>query len=235
MKNTQLHHRPEAAGPHHGIGRGVSLTIALLAVLLGAGCQTVHEVTVDAISSSHKQTGQSYRLEVIDPSGGVETEVQAEAIAMARDALGARGLYEAPAGAKPDVIINYEYGVGQGHIQIVTERNVDMLLGPFVTQETSSKAVVVYEKFIELTAREAVTTPDPAHPGAPAKPGEELWNIRSSIVDAQKDLAPYLPALATACIDYIGENTGKELHIKVETNAAKEILKHRRRPSEPAK
>ncbi|MEQ1843010.1 MAG: hypothetical protein ABL994_21620, partial [Verrucomicrobiales bacterium] len=32
---------------------------------------------------------------------------------------------------------------------------------------------------------------------------------------------PYLPALASACIDYIGENSGKELRFKVEEKAAR--------------
>lgn len=246
MKNTRLHHQADFPGPHHclGIGREpsplrpgrkVSLLLGWLATLLCAGCQIVHEVTVDAISNSHKQIGQSYRLEVLDPSGGVDVELQALSTATIKDTLAARGLYEAPPSTTPDMIIKYEYGVGHGHIKIVTERNTDLLLGPFVAPATSSKAVVVYDKFIELTAREAVSVPDPARPGAPAKPGEELWNIRASIVDAQKELGPFLPALASSCIDYIGENTGKELHFRVEPAAAKAILRQRSQPPAEAK
>ena len=48
----------------------------------------------------------------------------------------------------------------------------------------------------------------------PAKPGEELWNIRASIEDAKNNLEPFLSALTSACIDYIGQNSGKELHFK---------------------
>lgn len=243
MKNARLHpqvewfarfHRREG-GPVPRIHR-LGLLLGSLAVLLGAGCQTVHEVTVDAISNAHKRVaGQAYRLETLDPSGGVDVELQAEAITTIKEALAARGLYEAPAGGNPDMIINYEYGVGHGHIKIVTERNTDLLLGPFVAPATNSKAVVVYEKYIELTAREAVRVPDPAHPGAPARPGEELWNIRATIVDPKKDLAPFLPALASSCIDYLGENTGKEMHFRVEPGAAREILQHRSSPPAGAK
>jgi hypothetical protein len=206
------------------------LWAGLWALIFGGGCQTVHTVTVDAINNAHKSAGQSYRLEVLDPSGGVEAGLQAQATATIKDALAARGLYEVPEGTKPDMIITYTYGVGHGHIKVVTERNTDLLIGPTVAPETTSKAVVVFDKFIELTAREAIFTPDPTHPGGPARPGDELWNIKATIEDAKKDLDPYLPALASACIDYIGANTGKELQLKVDADAAKVILKQRGQP-----
>lgn len=246
MKNTRLHPQAEFSNPHQcaGVGRAFKppgpagrtfLFVGWLAALLCAGCQIVHEVTVDAISNSQKPNGQSYRLEVLDPSGGVDVELLALATATIKDTLAARGLYEAPPSVNPDMIINYEYGVGHGHIKIVTERNTDLLLGPMIAPASSSKAVVVYEKFIELTAREAVSVPDPDNPGAPAKPGEELWNIRASIVDPKKDMAPFLPALASSCIDYIGENTGKELHFKVKPDEAKVILRQRSQPPAEAR
>lgn len=214
----------------------MALLAGLLVALLGTGCQTVHEVTVDAISNPRmKNLGESYQLEVIDPSGGVDAELTAMAVAAIKDTLGARGLYEAPPGGKPDTIITYTFGVGHGHINIVTQQNTDLLLGPMIsTQSTSSKAVVVYDKFVELSAREAIITPDPDRPGAPPRKGEELWNIRATIVDSKATLVPYLPSLASACIDYVGRNTGKELHFKVESNEAKAILKQRSLPLPPA-
>lgn len=206
---------------------GVVLAAGLLLLLLGTGCQTVHSVTVDAISNPRKSIGQSYRLEVHDPSGGVDTDLQAMAVATIKDTLAARGLYEAPPGVKPDSIITYSYGVGHGHINIVTQANTEVLLGPMVAPTTSSKAVVVYDKFIELSAREVADAAAPGRAGAPAPRGEEMWNIRATIVDAKKTLDAYLPALATAIIDYIGENSGKELHFKIESKEALEILRKR--------
>jgi len=202
-----------------------------LAVLLGAGCQVVHSVTVDAISNPRKSIGLSYQLEVIDPSGGVEAELQAMATGTIKQSLAARGLYEAPRGTKPDSIITCTYGVGQGHINIITEQNNEMLMGPVsITPATNSRAVVVFDKFVELSAREALATPDPNRPGAPARKGEELWNIKATIVDSKDSLAPYLSALGSAIIDYIGENSGKELHIKVEDGTAKAVLRERSKP-----
>ena len=206
--------------------------IGLLAAMLGAGCQTVHQVTIDAISNPRKQIGQSYELEILDPSGGVDVELQVMAVATIKETLAARGLYEAPRGVKPDAIITATYGVGQGHINIVTEQNTNVLLGPIMTTipTANSKAVVVFDKFIEFSAREAVTAPDPNRPGAPARKGEEVWNIKATIVDAKNTLAPYLAALGSSCIDYIGENPGRELHFKVEDKIAKANLKQRGHP-----
>jgi hypothetical protein len=92
--------------------------------------------------------------------------------------------------------------------------------------------VVVFDKFVELSAREALATPDPNRPGAPARKGEELWNIKATIVDSKDSLAPYLSALGSAIIDYIGENSGKELHIKVEDGTAKAVLRERSKPAQ---
>jgi hypothetical protein len=237
VKNARPNFRAESSRPppDRGHGRdaaGVWLVLTLLAALLGAGCQTLHQVTVDAISNPKKSIGQSYELEVIDPSGGVEAELQAMAVATIKDTLAARGLFEAPRGVRPDSIITYTFGVGQGHINIVTEQNNELLVGPMVTTPTTtSKAVVVFDKSIELSAREAVSTPDPDHPGAPVRKGEEMWNIKATIVDSKSTLAPYLSALGSAIIDYIGENSGKEVHLTVDAKTAKELLKKRGGPS----
>lgn len=246
MNNARSHRGAESSGPPPhlptaraaGPARRASWWVpaaGLLLTLLGTACQTVHEVTVDAISHPQKSIGQSYRLEVIDPSGGVDTALQAAAIATIKDTLAARGLFEAPPGVKPDSIITYTYGVGHGHINIVTQANTDLLLGPMTTSASSrSKAVVVFDKFIELSAREVAPPPDRAQPGVPAGRGEEMWNIKATIVDAKKNLDPYLPALASACIDYLGENSGKELRFKVEEKAAREILRERSQPAPAA-
>ena len=232
MKNPPAPRTLEPGGSFHPRTGGAWLALLALAALLGAGCQTVHTVTIDAISNPRKQIGQSYQLEVIDPSGGVEAELQAMATATIKEALAARGLYEAPRGTKPDSIITYTYGVGQGHINIVTEQNNETLAGPGnIISTTNSRAVVVYDKFFELSAREAVSTPDPNRPGAPASKGEELWNIKATIVDSKNTLIPYLAALGSSCVDYIGENSGKEVHVNVEDSAAKAILKQRGKPA----
>lgn len=197
---------------------------SLLPVLLLAGCSVIHDVTIDAISDRSRTLGVSYRLEVIDPSGGVEVETQALAVRTVQDALAARGLYEAPAGVQPDMVIEARYERGPGHIKIVTERNTDILLGPGITPPPNSRAVVVFDKTLELTARA------PVPPGS-NQAGAELWSVKTKIVDTKQDMATYLPALASAAIDYIGENPGRELTVPLEASQAAVLLQRRPEPA----
>lgn len=192
----------------------------LLPLLLLAGCSVVHEVTIDAISDRTKPLGASYHLEVNDPSGGVERETQELAVHTIKDALAARGLYEAPPGVRPDMVVEASYERGHGHIKIVTEHNTDVLLGPGITPPPNSRAVVVFDKTLELTARA------PVAPGS-NKAGEELWSVKTKIVDTKQELATYLPALASAAIDYIGENPGRELIVPLEASQAAVLLQRR--------
>lgn len=203
------------------------LPILCLFLVLGlGGCRTVHDVTVDAISDRNKPLGATYHLEVDDPTGGVDPAVHALANECIRDALAARGLYEVPASVRPDMVIQASYGIGHGYVKIVSQENMPIMIGSGMPAN-NSKAVVVYDKTLELTAR----TPAPAAgtdiTGRPTKPPDELWNVKAKIPDPKQTLAPYLPALASACIDYIGENPGRELTFPVEDSAAQALLQQR--------
>lgn len=200
----------------------------VLALALLIGCSTVHEVTVDAISDPARPMGASYHLVVNDPTGGVDAELQALALSTIKDALAARGLFEVPAATRPDMVIEADYRIGHGHVKIVSERNMDILMAGAMPNP-SSKAVVVFDKTLELTAREP--SPPPA-PGSPPVPGAELWNVKAKIVDTKQELAPYLPALASATIDYIGTNPGRELVLPVDSATTDALLKQR--PETPA-
>ena len=173
--------------------------------------------------------GTSYRLEVHDPSGGVEPAISAQAIANAKDALAARGLFEAPANTNPDIIINLEYGLGQGQIKIVYRSRVDESISGIGSSKSEpyAKPVLVFEKYIQLSAREPVADDaNQAQRGRPKNRGDELWNVRVSVVDSKKDLAPYLAVLASVSVDYLGRNTGKELHIVVDADKVADALRH---------
>ena len=197
-------------------------SLASLCLLAGlTGCQVVHDVTIDAISDRSKPMGASYHVEVNDPTGGVEPELHNLAINTIKDALAARGLYEAPAGVRPDMMIEASYAVGHGHVKIVTQQNSDILIGPSALANPGSKAVVVFDKTLEITARE------PASPAGAAQPGAELWSVKAKIVDTKQTMAPYLPPLASACIDYIGENPGREVVLPVDAGHAATLLQQR--------
>jgi hypothetical protein len=202
--------------------------LAFLGLLAGlTGCQVVHDVTVDAISDRSKPMGESYHLEVNDPTGGVDPELHNLAVSTIKDALAARGLYEVPASVRPDMVIEASYAVGHGHVKIVTERNHDILVGSSPLPNPTSKAVVVFDKTLEITARAPVPPAGTGDPRNAAQPGAELWSVKAKIVDTKQILAPYLPPLASSCIDYLGENPGRELVLPVDASHAATLLQQR--------
>jgi hypothetical protein len=204
----------------------------MLAVLGLTGCMTVHNVTIDAISDRTKPLGATYHLEVNDPTGGVDPSVHGVAVATIMDALAARGLYEVPASVRPDMVIEASYGTGHGYIKIINDTNAPIMLGSSMPAN-NSKAVVVYDKTLEITARAPLPAGGAGSPGRPAKPADELWSVKAKIMDNKQELMPYLPALASACIDYIGENPGRELTLPVEAGQAKVLLQQRPAPPAP--
>jgi len=200
------------------------------------GCQTVHEVMVDAINNQAKPMGTSYHLEVHDPSGGVEKELGVQAVADVKDALAARGLFEAPSKTKPDMVIDLEYGVGPGQIKILHRPPPVVMMGTLETSDDDfgDKPVLVFEKYITLSAREPAPAEAAGGRGRAAPRGDELWNLHVSVEDQKKELAPYLPVLASVSIDYMGENSGKEKRILVKADDAASSLRRREAQAAPA-
>lgn len=70
------------------------------------------------------------------------------------------------------------------------------------------REVVVYEKYLRLTARDN-------KPAAEGKPPTQLWSIHSSTEDESKDLRKYLPIIASATVEMIGKDSGTAKDIKV--------------------
>lgn len=205
----------------------------LAAVLWGlAGCSTTHIVMIDAISNPAKPLGTSYQLEVNDPSGGVDKELGVVALALSKDALAARGLNEAPTGTKPDMIIELEYGRGPGQTSLVYRGPTHVSKTSKWPQDPAAKLVLVYEKYLQLTAREPGATADgaaplpPVTPVTPKKRGDELWAVRVAVEDEEKGLAPYLPVLASVIVEAIGRNSGSEIHVAVDAGKAAAALPH---------
>ena len=153
------------------------------------------------------------------------------AAALSKDALAARGLHEAPAGTKPDMIIELEYGRGPGQTSLVYRGPSHTSKANIWPREPDAKLVIVFEKYLQLTARESPATAESATPpphGSLPDRGEELWSVRVAVEDQEKQLAPYLPVLASVSVDYIGRNSGAEMHVAVDAGKAAAALPHPR-------
>lgn len=227
--------------------RAILLGIIFGTTLLLGGCRTIYEVKIDAINDQTKPLGTSYRLEMYDPTGSQEDKIAMQAEQFVRTALASRGMYEAPRSVRPDMVITAEYGMGPGQMKIVyTASHGTSMIGPPTMGGSTAKPVMVFEKFLRITARAPVdpgATQAPRPPQTGARPGgnrparavrgEELWNVNVSIEDPKKDLGAVLEVLAAASIDHIGGNTGEEIYVKIESGSPEASVKGR--PSKPTK
>lgn len=207
------------------------LLAAALSVAALSGCKTIHSVKVDAINNPARPLGTSYRLEMHDPSGSQPDDVARDAREVVKEALAARGMFEAPPNAAADMVITAEYGVGPGQMKIVYKPSESSIMGVTTMGRGSPKPILVFEKYIKITAREPAPSlaPRPGGGRAAGPPrGEELWSLTVSVEDEKKDLGPYLTVLASTSVDYIGANSGAELHVAVDASTAAGQLRQRR-------
>lgn len=214
---------------------------ALLAVGLAAGCSTTpsYQVKVDAITKPVPANAQSYVLKSKDPRLGEENLRYREAAEFVRTALSGKGLYEAPSEDRADMIIELDYGmeaprakmervsspvyaqIGGGvrydSVPVVdargnpSYRTVAVYEPPrneLVGYDEIPRMVTVYEKYLKITARENKAA-------AEGRPPAELWSIHASAEDESKDLRKYLPIMASATVDYIGQDSSTQQTVKV--------------------
>lgn len=162
------------------------LVLVCSAALTGllAGCKSLpryYSVGVDAITARPEIGGTSYLLVAQDPSSYRDPALHGIAVMCVKAALEGRGLYEAPRNSRPDLIIELDYGRGNS-----------IKLGPKGTTQ---------EIYLTLSAR--------LNPGESATArGEEIWNVRSSIIDETTRAIVILPILAAVAADRAGTETG---------------------------
>lgn len=214
---------------------------AACALLLG-GCTTTYQVQVDAISQATPaaSTAQSYEIKSTNPRVDEASLRYKEVANYVKTALSGKGMYEAPDGAKADVVVNVDFGmesprvkyetetypiyaqVGGGvrYVQMpVTDRNgrvvgfqtvavYDPPRTEIIGYEEQVKPVIVYEKYLKLSARENKEANE-------GRPPAEVWSVNVSAEDESKDIRKYLPILASATADYIGTNTQEQKPIRI--------------------
>jgi hypothetical protein len=224
--------------------RAVPLS-ALVVGLLAAGCSTspTYKVKVDAITKPVPVAAQSYKLKSKDPRLGEENLRYREAAEFVRTALSGKGLYEAPSEERADMIVELDYGmeaprskiervnvpiyaqVGGGvrydSVPVVDSRGntsyrtVAVYEPPrseLIGYDDMPRQVTVYEKYLKITARENKAASE-------GKPPAELWSIHASAEDESKDLRKYLPVMAAATVDYIGQDSSNQKVVKVRADA----------------
>jgi len=219
----------------------VWLVPAALLALLFTGCSTssTYAVKVDAITKPEPVAAQSFKLKSKDPRMGEENLRYREAAEFVKTALSGKGLYEAPSEEKADMIVELDYGMdaprakmervsvpvyaqvgggvryesvpvtdSRGNTSFRTVAVYDPPRSELVGYDNAPRMVTIYEKYLKITARENKAASE-------GRPPAELWSIHASAEDESKDLRKYLPIMASATVDYIGQDSSTQQVVKV--------------------
>jgi hypothetical protein len=213
--------------------------VAIVAGFSGGCASSSYQVKVDSIAKPVRTDAQSYALKSKDPRLGEESLRHREAADFVRTALSGKGLYEAPSAEKADMVIELDYGMEAPRSKMervsvpvyaqvgggvrydsvpVTDsrgntsfRNVAVYVPPrteVIGYDEVPRMVTVYEKYLKITARENKSASE-------GRPPAELWSIHASTEDESKDLRKYLPIIASATVDFIGQDSSNQKTVKV--------------------
>lgn len=211
----------------------------LVAVAGGCSTSSRYDVKVDAISKPTPVATQSYRLKSKDPRLGEENLRYREAAEYVRTALSGKGLYEAQSEDRADMIVELDYGMdaprakaervsvpvyaqvgggvryesvpvtdSRGNTSYRTVAVYEPPRSELVAYDNVIRQVNIYEKYLKITARENKAASE-------GRPPAELWSIHASAEDESKDIRKYLPIMASATVDYIGQDSSSQKIVKV--------------------
>lgn len=221
--------------------RSIALCVGLAFLL--QGCKTTYEMQVDAIKNPVPidPDADSYVLVPRDPSVDTSDLRYQETANWIRTALSAKGMYEALDALEADMVIEVDYGMEppRQEVRIVEIPEYRSVRGPgrYVTQTVrdpntgqtrtytvyvpgrvstelvgysqQAQTIIINEKYMVLTAKQNTL----AESGDIA--AEELWSVTVKNEDESTDLREYLPIMASAATDYIGEDTESAQTVRI--------------------
>lgn len=222
-----------------------AVLVLLCAVLLQA-CSTTYEMEVNAIKNPapSKPDADSYVLIPRDPSVDTNDLGYQETVRWIKTALSAKGMYEALDPLEADMVIQVDYGMepprqeiriievpeyrqirGPGHYETRTITNPStgqtqtirifvpgQVRTELVGYSERAQTITINEKYMVLTAKQNTLTE------SGDAPAEEFWSVTVKNEDDSADLREYLPIMASAAADYIGEDTGKSQTVRLKSD-----------------
>ncbi len=217
---------------------------ALLAGLL-AGCTTTHVVKVDSLAKPKAEESISYEIKNRNPLVADDSLRYLEAANLVKTALSGRGMYEAPANTKADMIVDLDYGVGPPQIrrETVSEPVYITIPGQIRTERvqvgTDSQGRPVYqtitvqdppstefagfrEYIITVTVYEKYLKLSAREnkDAVEGRPPAEIWTLDITSEGESRDIRKSLPVLVAASIDYIGKDSQGQKTIRIkDTNS----------------
>ncbi len=207
-----------------------------LALVLQGGCETTtHTFKVNAMRNPDVEDGRSYRIVSSHKNTGDETDPQFQEVSeYVKTALSGKGYYEAPEAEDADLIINIAYGTAPPNVSFKAVNNPAApgsihnpigrsypgssqyprrrypgggsptigggTMGQPQTSQNEVIPVTTYEKYLQITAIDNRT-------GNSLKDSPHVWQVTVKNRDESDDIDKYLPLMAAASIEYVGERT----------------------------
>lgn len=201
--------------------------LLFLVTFLYTGCNQTYSVKVDGIRDNRYAfpVGTPYVL-LMPPRGQVEEGFDYDkAEAMVKTAMATRGYYLVDRLEEAVLVVTVEYGNSPGRVSF-RERStlVNPAMGhtrsggyrrfPGIVAQTEQQIVpeLVSTKYVTFSAR------DPRRMDSSGKP-LEVWNLIVKVEDEGEDFERYLPVLLAAAINYLGENTERQISINMSDSA----------------
>lgn len=221
--------------------RRIPLGLALMVLGAAAGCQTTTEVKVDSLAKADAASAVSYQIKNKNPLVADDSLRHKEAAGFVKTALSGRGLYEAPPGVKPDLIVELDYGVGPPQVrretvsepvyvnvpgQVRTQTvqvGVDSQGRPIyqtvMVQDPPSQQLAGYRDYqITYVVYEKylrLTARQNAE-GVEGRPPAEVWTIDATSEGETRDLRKTLPILVAASIDFVGKDSKGQKTVRLQ-------------------
>lgn len=215
--------------------------LGVLAIsLLAGGCANSYQVKVDSLAKPKAADSVSYKIINKDPSVDPDSLRNKEAAGYVRTALSGKGLYEAPEGVTPDLVVALDYGVGPpqskremmsepvyitlpGRIrterqQVGTDRNGNAVYQTVVVQDPPTTEFAGYREYmVTVTVYEKYLRMNAVEnkPAAEGRPSSEIWTVDVTSEGESRDLRKALPILAAASIEYVGKDSKGQKTIRI--------------------
>lgn len=214
-------------------------------ILLMAGCATTTEVKVDSLAKPNAEAAISYEIKNRNPLVTDDSLRYKEAADHVRTALSGRGMYEAPPGVKPDMVVDLDYGIGPPvskretvsepvyitipgrirteRVQVGTDQQGRPIFQTITIQEPPTTEFAGFREYqITVTVYEKYLKLS-ARENAPqveGRPPNEIWTVDVTSEGESRDLRGKLPILVAASIDYIGKDSQGQKTIRIKDTDA---------------
>jgi hypothetical protein len=223
--------------------RVIGCTVAAFCLWLLGGCASSTQVKIDSLAKPNAENAVSYEIKNKNPLIADDSLRYKEAANYVRTALSGKGMYEAPPGVKPDLVVDLDYGISPpvSRRETVSEPVYITIPGQIRTERvqvgTDSQGRPIYQT---ITVQDPPTTEFAgfreyqitvtvyekylklsARENAPpveGRPPQEVWTIDVTSEGQSRDLRKKLPVLVAASIDYIGRDSQGQQTIRIKDN-----------------